>query len=256
MSHLSWIPDSSYQMGKMVAHRLKVIAFFCRPPRPPGPSRPLPGHLAASTGSRRNGQGTCVSRALPPLPSWQGALEEAERLVHGSGAVAALTALFMDPELEYTVSELASLARTSVPTAAREVARAEQGGILTTRQVGRSPAGPDGSRKLHLRASVRAALRTFGPVAVVPEVLSPVPGIERVFIVLVGRPLPERARARPSRLDVLVIGQPDPERRGRDCRGREGPPAPAGADHRPHHRPVGEGIGRSVPPPGQYPPAG
>ena len=123
-----------------------------------------------------------------------------------------LTALFMDPELEHTVSELASLARTSVPTAVREIARAEQAGIFTTRQVGRSRLVRVDTGSYVYEPLRELLLRTFGPVAVVAEVLSGVPGIERAFIFgswaahYLGEP--ERA---PGDLDVLVIGQPDPD---------------------------------------------
>ena len=49
-----------------------------------------------------------------------------------------LTALLLDPEREFSVSDLADISETSVPTAVREVDRAEEAGIVHSRNVGRT----------------------------------------------------------------------------------------------------------------------
>lgn len=116
----------------------------------------------------------------------------------------------MHPERECTISELASLAGTSLPTTTREVARAEQAGIVATRQIGRSKlVRADTSSFVHepLRDLL---LRSFGPVAVVAEEFADVAGMDHLFLFgsWAARYEGEPGRA-PRDIDILVVGTPD-----------------------------------------------
>src|ERR1700693_2926400 len=93
-----------------------------------------------------------------------------------------LTALFMEPEVESSVTDLASRAGTSVPTATREVARAEKAGIVTSRHVGRSRLVRVNVNSYVYEPLSQLLLRSFGPIALVSEEFTKIGGVERLFI--------------------------------------------------------------------------
>ncbi|MGH7642153.1 MAG: ArsR family transcriptional regulator [Candidatus Dormibacteria bacterium] len=115
-----------------------------------------------------------------------------------------------DPDAEHTVTELAQHAQTSVPTASRELARAEMAGIVTSRRVGKTrfitanPANP------LFRPLSELVLAYYGPPAVLREELERVAGVEMALIFgswaarSAGHPGPS-----PHDIDVLVVGTPD-----------------------------------------------
>ena len=120
-----------------------------------------------------------------------------------------LTLVLLTPDREWTLTELASRVRSSVSSVQREVVRAEQAGVMTSRRVGNT-------RQVKAAASPLTApltellLRSFGPRQVLAEELSGVQGIESasLFGSWAARYAGQEGRP-PADLDVLVIGAPD-----------------------------------------------
>ncbi len=121
-----------------------------------------------------------------------------------------LAAVLADPEAGHSLSDLVALTQTSMPTASREVARAEQAGLVSTEKIG--PTRLVRARVDHpLHDSVRRViLATYGPPLVVAEEFADIDGAEEVILFgsWAARYLGETGRA-PNDIDVLVIGSPD-----------------------------------------------
>jgi predicted nucleotidyltransferase len=121
-----------------------------------------------------------------------------------------LAEVFVDPEREHSVTSLANHAGTSLPTALRELDRAEAAQIVTSRRVGNTrlvKANPSNPLYSALREIV---LATYGPPAVVLEELGNFSGIEHLYLFgsWAARYQGEAGRT-PNDIDVLVIGAPD-----------------------------------------------
>ncbi len=121
-----------------------------------------------------------------------------------------LARVLVDPEASYSLTDLVSWAKASMPTVQREIERAEAAGIVTTRKVGptrlvrANPAHP-------LHDAVRQLiLGTYGPPAIVAEEFAEIDGAEAVLLFgsWAARYRGEPGRA-PNDIDVLVIGNPD-----------------------------------------------
>jgi predicted nucleotidyltransferase len=120
-----------------------------------------------------------------------------------------LTLILLSPEREWTLTELAGRAGTSVATAQREVTRAEQAGVVSSRRLGNT-------RLVKASASpltdplTELLLRSFGPRQIVAEELAELPGIQAAYIFgsWASRYTGNPGRA-PADIDVLVIGVPD-----------------------------------------------
>ena len=96
------------------------------------------------------------------------------------GEVTAL--LFLHPERQYTVSEIAALTNASQATVSRELSRLENAGLLESRQVGKSrlvnalvhtPVGQALQQLMYV---------TYGPVPALREALAQVPRLEAAAI--------------------------------------------------------------------------
>lgn len=121
-----------------------------------------------------------------------------------------LTLLFLHPEQDHTVTELAARLRIPLTTAHRELARLEGAGLLVGRAVGRS-------RLLRANTDHRAfaplahlLLVTFGPHVVVAEEFAALPQTSQV--VIYGSWAARYAGVdgpAPADIDVLVVGTPD-----------------------------------------------
>ena len=121
-----------------------------------------------------------------------------------------LSTVLLDPEREWSLTELAKQVGASVATAQREIQRAEEAGVVRSRRVGNTrlvradPGGPLTEPLTEL------LLRSLGPKQVLADALSDVPGVEAasLFGSWAARYAGERGRA-PNDIDVLVIGEPD-----------------------------------------------
>lgn len=120
-----------------------------------------------------------------------------------------LTLILLNPEQEWSLTDLADRVGASVSTAQREVARAEQAGVAVSRRVGntrlvRAAPSPITGPLTEL------LLRSFGPPQVIAEEFAAVAGIDGLYVFgsWAARHAGTPGRA-PADVDVLVIGRPD-----------------------------------------------
>jgi len=120
-----------------------------------------------------------------------------------------LTLVLLTPGREWSLTELAGRAGSSVSSAQREMARAEEAGVVSSRRLGsaRLVTAADSALTGPL---TELLLRSFGPRQVVAEELAEVPGLESAFLFgsWAARYAGQPGRA-PADIDVLVIGDPD-----------------------------------------------
>jgi predicted nucleotidyltransferase len=122
----------------------------------------------------------------------------------------ALSAVLLDPEREWSLTELARLVGASVATVQREIQRAEEAGVVRSRRLGNTRlvrADPEGVLTAPL---TELLLRSFGPKQLLADALRDVPGIDAAYLFgsWAARYAGDRGPA-PHDIDVLVIGQPD-----------------------------------------------
>lgn len=120
-----------------------------------------------------------------------------------------LALILLNPQREWSLTDLATRVGGSVSTAQREVSRAEAAGVVVSRRVGNT-------RLVRAQPSpiteplTELLLRSFGPLQVIAGEFAPVGGLDGLYVFgswaarYAG--LPGRA---PADLDVLAIGQPD-----------------------------------------------
>jgi hypothetical protein len=120
-----------------------------------------------------------------------------------------LTLLLLSPGREWTLTELAAHAGASVATAQREVTRAEQTGVISSRRLGNTRLVTSAASPL-TEPLTELLLRSFGPRQVIAEEVANVAGIERVFLFgsWAARYAGQPGRP-PAAIDVLIIGTPN-----------------------------------------------
>ena len=120
-----------------------------------------------------------------------------------------LTLVLLGPEQEWSLTGLASRAGASVSSVQREITRAEQAGVVSSRRLGnvRLVKAADSPLTAPL---TELLLRSFGPRQVLAEELAGVEGIESAYLYgsWAARYAGEAGRP-PADLDVMVIGAPD-----------------------------------------------
>ena len=120
-----------------------------------------------------------------------------------------LTLILLNPEREWTLTELAQRVGSSVATSQREVSRAEHAGVVTSRRLGNTRLVTAAPGPL-TEPLTELLLRSFGPHQVIAEELADVTGIAQAFLFgsWAARYTGQPGRA-PADLDVLVLGNPD-----------------------------------------------
>jgi predicted nucleotidyltransferase len=130
-------------------------------------------------------------------------------LLRSRPQVEVLTLVLLNPGQEWSLTSLASHTGTSVSWVQREITRAEQAGVVSSRRLGnvRLVRAADSPLTDPL---TELLLRSFGPRQVLAEELQDVEGIERAYLFgsWAARYAGEAGRP-PADLDVLVIGAPD-----------------------------------------------
>ncbi len=120
-----------------------------------------------------------------------------------------LTLVLLNPGQEWSLTSLASRTGASVSSVQREITRAEQAGVVSSRRLGnlRLVKAADSPLTAPL---TELLLRSFGPRQVLAEELEGVEGIEQAYLFgsWAARYAGEAGRP-PADLDVLVIGGPD-----------------------------------------------
>jgi hypothetical protein len=120
-----------------------------------------------------------------------------------------LTLVLLAPGREWSLTELAGRTGASVSSAQREMARAQDAGVVSSRRVGNTRLVTAADSPL-TGPLTELLLRSFGPRQVLAEELAGQPGIEEAFLFgswaarYSGQPGPP-----PVDMDVLVIGNPD-----------------------------------------------
>jgi predicted nucleotidyltransferase len=120
-----------------------------------------------------------------------------------------LTLVLLNPDKEWTLTELASRVGSSVSSVQREIVRAERAGVMASRRVGRSRL-VTAARSPLTAPLTELLLRSFGPRQILADELADVPGIEDAYLFgsWAARYSGQEGRP-PADLDVLVIGAPD-----------------------------------------------
>jgi hypothetical protein len=118
-----------------------------------------------------------------PVPVRSGALVLAEvGTGTGSGAQAEmLTLVLLNPGREWTMTDLASRVGSAVSSVQREVVRAEQAGVMSSRRVGKTRL-VTAARSPLTGPLTELLLRSFGPRQVLAEELADVPGVEKAYL--------------------------------------------------------------------------
>lgn len=121
-----------------------------------------------------------------------------------------LALLYLNPEREFSLGELASLADVSVQSAHKEVNRLTSTGFTTDRKMGTSRLVRANTSSPVARPLTDLLALTYGPVPVLSRELAPVVGIEQAYIYgsWAARFAGETGAA-PHDIDVLVVGHPD-----------------------------------------------
>jgi DNA-binding transcriptional ArsR family regulator len=121
-----------------------------------------------------------------------------------------LTVLFLQPDVDHTVTDLAARVGVPLTTAHRELQRLEVAGLLTGRQVGRSRLLRADTTNHAYGPLAQLLTITFGPHLIIAEEFAQLPRVTRAMIYgswaarYQGTPGPP-----PADIDVLVVGSPD-----------------------------------------------
>lgn len=126
------------------------------------------------------------------------------------GDLLALT--YLNPNNEYSITEVAARIGASVKSVHHEVARLVQAGLLADRRVGTSRLVRAVQDSLLTRPLTDLLAVTYGPLPVITGALSGLAGVDSAFIYgswaarYSGEPGPV-----PGDVDVLVVGEGDPD---------------------------------------------
>jgi DNA-binding transcriptional ArsR family regulator len=122
-----------------------------------------------------------------------------------------LALLLGDPELELSLTEISQRTGAPHPSVHREVQRAEQAGLVTSRKVGNTRlvrANPDSP---YYAGLADVLTRAFGVPAVLAEALRHVGGIDQAYIYgsWAARHAGQAGQRPVADIDVLILGSPD-----------------------------------------------
>ncbi|MGH3200836.1 MAG: MarR family transcriptional regulator [Streptosporangiaceae bacterium] len=122
-----------------------------------------------------------------------------------------LALLLGDPDLELSLTEIAARTGTPHPSVYREIQRAEQAGLVTTRKVGNTRLVRANTDSPYYAGLADVLTRAFGVPAVLAETLRDVQGITAAYLYGSWAARHEgQAGQRPvGDIDVLVLGEPD-----------------------------------------------
>jgi DNA-binding transcriptional ArsR family regulator len=122
-----------------------------------------------------------------------------------------LALLLGDPDLELSLTEIASRTGTPHPSVHREIQRAEQAGLVTTRKVGSTRLVRANTDSPYYSGLAEVLTRAFGPPAVLAQALRLLPGITAAYIYGSWAARHEgQAGQRPvADIDVLILGEPN-----------------------------------------------
>jgi DNA-binding transcriptional ArsR family regulator len=122
-----------------------------------------------------------------------------------------LALLLGDPDLELSLTEIAARVGAPHPSVHREVQRAEQAGLVTSRKVGNTRLVRANIASPYYRGLAEVLTRAFGIPAVLVEVLRDVNGIAAAYIYgsWAARHEGQTGQRPVGDIDVLILGEPD-----------------------------------------------
>ena len=121
-----------------------------------------------------------------------------------------LAILLVNKEKEFSVSDLATRAETSLPTALREIRRLEAVGFVNVRAAGNMQLVIANQQHRLFDALSEIVLYSFGPVEILKDLIAELPGVEEAWIYgsWADRYLGGEG-ADPGDVDVLLVGDFD-----------------------------------------------
>jgi DNA-binding transcriptional ArsR family regulator len=124
-----------------------------------------------------------------------------------------LALLLGDPDLELSLTEIAARTGTPHPSVYREIERAEQAGLVTSRKIGNTRLVRANTASPYFNGLAEVLTRAFGVPAVLAEAMHDVKGITAAYIYGSWAARHEgQAGQRPvGDIDVLILGKPDRE---------------------------------------------
>jgi DNA-binding transcriptional ArsR family regulator len=167
----------------------------------------LPGIVAipeAPAGSFRKLKSILQLVDRQPAPSLLPVLRSQQQ-----GEILAL--LLGDPELELSLTEIAERTITPHPSVYREIQRAEQAGLVTTRKVGNTRLVRANTDSPYYAGLAEVLTRAFGVPTILAEVLSRIQGITEAYVYgsWAARHQGGDGPRPVGDIDVLILGDPD-----------------------------------------------
>lgn len=122
-----------------------------------------------------------------------------------------LALLLGDPELELSLTQISQRTGAPHPSVYREVQRAEQAGLVTTRRVGNTRLVRANADSPYYAGLAEVLTRAFGVPAVLAEALRHVGGIDDAYIYgsWAARHSGQAGQRPVADIDVLILGSPD-----------------------------------------------
>ena len=122
-----------------------------------------------------------------------------------------LALLLGDPELELSLTEIAARLSVPHPSVYREIQRAEQAGLVTSRKIGNMRLVRANTSSPYYSGLAEILTRAFGVPAVLAEALRDVSGITAAYIYgsWAARHEGKTAQRPVGDIDVLILGEPD-----------------------------------------------
>jgi DNA-binding transcriptional ArsR family regulator len=122
-----------------------------------------------------------------------------------------LALLLGDPDLELSLTEIAQRTRTPHPSVYREIERAQQSGLVTTRKVGNTRLARANTDSPYFHGLAEVLTRSFGVPAVLAKALRPLTGITEAYVYgsWAARHNGQGGPRPVGDIDVLILGDPD-----------------------------------------------
>ncbi len=118
-----------------------------------------------------------------------------------------LAKLFMNSDREFTITELAEYAFTSVPTAMREVDRLVEAAYVDAKSLGRTRLIRANRNHQLFDSIFQIVAHSYGPATLLPRALTGLFGLQRAFIYgSWAQRLAQQPGPTPTELEVLLVG--------------------------------------------------
>jgi DNA-binding transcriptional ArsR family regulator len=125
-----------------------------------------------------------------------------------------LALLLGDPELELSLTEISQRTGTPHPSVYREVQRAEQAGLVTSRKVGNTRLVRANADSPYYAGLAEVLTRAFGVPAILAGALRHIDGIDEAYIFgsWAAHHAGQAGQRPVADIDVLILGSPDRDR--------------------------------------------